>query len=210
MGGRQCVRSYPRWVLVTTTTLQLTSRPKQGPAELPPDTRIERVGAPTPEYARWLYAAVGGPWRWTDRLGWTRDQWAEDLEGVGTELHVLYAEGAPAGYAQFAAVLEDGGTAVEVVYFGLLPHAIGRGLGRALLAYAIEAGWALPQRHSLPAACRVWLHTCDLDGPHALANYRARGFQVVARTTAEEVRPDEPLGAWASMGGPATPSSAPA
>lgn len=25
---------------------------------------------------------------------------------------------------------------------------------------------------------RVWVHTCTLDGPHALANYRARGLTV--------------------------------
>ena len=189
-------------MLVTTTTLQLTYRPTQRLAELPPETRIERVGTPTPEFARWLYATVGGPWRWTDRLGWTRQQWAQDLDRPGTELHVLYAGGAPAGYAQFGTAVEHTTTAVEIVHFGLMPQAIGRGLGRSLLAYAIEAGWALPERQALPAAGRVWLHTCDLDGPHALANYRARGFEVVARTVAEEERPTEPLGAWASAGGP--------
>ncbi|MBO1756572.1 GNAT family N-acetyltransferase [Allobranchiibius sp. CTAmp26] len=190
-------------MLVTTTTLQSTARPSAHTVELPPDARIERVGAAMPEFARWLYAAVGGPWRWTDRLGWTRGQWTEDLARPGTELHVLYVDGAPAGYAQFAAVVEESHTAVEIVYFGLMVHVTGRGLGRALLAYAIEAGWSLPERHALPAAGRVWLHTCDLDGPHALANYRARGFEVVAQTTAEEVRPSEPLGAWVSAGGPA-------
>nr|WP_243757988.1 GNAT family N-acetyltransferase [Allobranchiibius sp. GilTou38] len=188
--------------MVTTTTLQMTIRPPARAVELPPGARIDRVATTTPEFARWLYAVVGGPWRWTDRLEWTREQWAEELSRPGAELHVLYADGAPAGYVQLAPVVEAGATSVEILHFGLLTHAVGHGLGRALLTYAIEAGWTLPERHALPATGRVWLHTCDLDGPHALANYRARGFEVVARTTAEEERPSEPLGAWVSAGGP--------
>jgi len=27
-------------------------------------------------------------------------------------------------------------------------------------------------------ASRVWLHTCTLDHPSALANYKARGFRI--------------------------------
>lgn len=189
-------------MLVTTTTLQMTALPPARTFELPPGARIERVGSVTPEFARWLYAAVGGPWLWTDRLGWAREQWVRDLSQPGTEVHVLYVDGAPAGYTQLATVVDGAASAVELVYFGLMEHVVGRGLGRALLAYAIEAAWSLPGRCALPATGRVWLHTCDLDGPHALANYRARGFEVVSRTTAEEVRPTEPLGAWVSAGGP--------
>ena len=50
-----------------------------------------------------------------------------------------------------------------------MPHAIGRGLGRWLLAEAIAEAWT-----SEPD--RVWLHTCTLDSPAALPNYKARGF----------------------------------
>ena len=35
----------------------------------------------------------------------------------------------------------------------------------------MERAWAQGAR-------RVWVHTCSLDGPHALANYTARGFRV--------------------------------
>jgi len=30
----------------------------------------------------------------------------------------------------------------------------------------------------LPGTRRVWVHTCTQDHPHALANYRKRGFRV--------------------------------
>jgi GNAT superfamily N-acetyltransferase len=60
-------------------------------------------------------------------------------------------------------------SSVEIAYFGLLPRAIGQGLGKHLLSCAVRDAWALE-----PA--RVWLHTCTLDHPHALPNYRMRGF----------------------------------
>jgi hypothetical protein len=29
----------------------------------------------------------------------------------------------------------------------------------------------------------VWVHTCSLDGPHALRNYQQRGFRIVSEVT---------------------------
>jgi hypothetical protein len=90
---------------------------------------------------------------------------------------------------------------VEVRYFGLVEGATGRGLGPALLGRGVERGWSLADRHGLPPVARVWVHTCSLDGPAALATYQARGFVVVAKETSEEDRPAEPLGAWTSSTG---------
>lgn len=78
----------------------------------------------------------------------------------------------PAGYFE----LEQQGPSVEVVYFGLMEGFIGRGLGGWLLTGALRRAWAVPGTE------RVWLHTCSLDGPHALANYRARGLEVTAES----------------------------
>jgi len=46
----------------------------------------------------------------------------------------------------------------------------------------VRDAWSLRPR-------RVWLHTCTLDHPHALANYMARGF-VPYRTEHYEVDSD--------------------
>jgi GNAT superfamily N-acetyltransferase len=66
--------------------------------------------------------------------------------------------------------------AVEIAYFGLVERFIGRGIGKAMLTRAAEEAWALEPT-------RVWLHTCTLDSPHALPNYKARGFEETKRET---------------------------
>ena len=47
----------------------------------------------------------------------------------------------------------------------------GAGLGKHLLSYGVARAWEMDAK-------RVWLHTCNLDGPHALANYQKRGFRI--------------------------------
>jgi GNAT superfamily N-acetyltransferase len=63
------------------------------------------------------------------------------------------------------------GKDVEIAYFGFLPSFVGAGLGGHLPRCAIERGSAMGAR-------RVWVHTCTLDHPQALANYHARGMPV--------------------------------
>jgi GNAT superfamily N-acetyltransferase len=62
----------------------------------------------------------------------------------------------------------------------LLPKFIGRGFGGALLTSAIEKAWQMS-----PSITRVWVHTCTLDHPRALANYQARGMVIYKREAAE-------------------------
>ena len=120
-----------------------------------------------PSFFRYLYAAVGGPYHWIDRLPWTDDDIRRYLATPGVSLWVLYSGGAPAGYYELKRQEED---SVEIAYFGLLQEFIGRGLGKYLLTEAAREAWRQGAR-------RVWLHTCTLDGPAALPNYKARGFK---------------------------------
>lgn len=177
---------------VTTWTLESTARPGPPPA-LPHGVRLERVGSPTPELARFLYAVVGGPWRWTDRLAWTREQWAAELAVPGTKLHVLHAAGSPQGYVELQPTAPG---EVEIRYLGLVEGAGGRGWGRALLEHGLDLAWSLA-----PATTRVWVHTCSLDGPAALANYRARGMHVISEVTTDEDVPAAAPGAWTAATG---------
>jgi GNAT superfamily N-acetyltransferase len=161
-------------IAVERTYLELTSRGASRGAGAPgPGVRIERVLGCPPSFYRYLYAEVGRDWRWTDRLGWTDDEIRAHLARPGVTIDVLYASGSPAGYFELAR--HDDGSC-EIAYFGLLSEFIGRGLGKLLLERAIDAAWET-------GASRVWLHTCTLDGPAALPNYLARGFQPYKRET---------------------------
>ena len=84
------------------------------------------------------------------------------------EMWVAYEREVVAGYFELAV---DEERSVEIAYFGLLPQFIGRGIGGYLLTAAVRRAWRM-------GASRVWLHTSFRDHPHALANYRSRGFRV--------------------------------
>jgi GNAT superfamily N-acetyltransferase len=185
-------------VLVTTTYLE-----QRGPGDLVParepsvPASITRVDDLAPEFSRFLYTAVGGDWHWLDRLPWTLQQWTDWLSRPGSETWVAWINGAPAGYVELDAVTPDDGTHAEIAYFGLLPRYIGKGLGGQLLAHGIAQAWTLHERFSeLPAVARVWVHTCTLDGPHALANYQARGFRIYRTTETDEKVPETAVGPW--------------
>lgn len=139
------------------------------PSGKPAGYQLERLTAAAPRFYRHLYEAVGGDWHWTDRLPWSPEQWQARLADPAVEVWVAYEGGAPAGWFELCRGPEEG--TVEVAYFGLLPHAIGRGMGGALLSDAVRRAWAL-------GAGRVYVNTCSLDHPGALANYQARGFEV--------------------------------
>ena len=161
---------------VTTWSLELSSPDQVVPAPRPElYLRLMQARVPSPELSRFLYTAVGGNWYWIDRLVWTYQQWLDWQSRPGVETWVVYLEGTPAGYFELDATVAG---EVELAYFGLLPGFIGRGLGGWLLTEALERAWVL-------GPDRVWVHTCSLDGPHALANYQARGF-VPYRTESHE------------------------
>jgi GNAT superfamily N-acetyltransferase len=174
-------------VEVTTWSLELREPSQLLPAAEPGlDLELKQARRLSPELGRFLYTAVGGNWYWIDRLPWTYEQWLEWQGAAGRETWVAYLEGTPAGYFELDASIAG---EVELAYFGLLPGFIGMGLGGWLLTRALERAW----EHG-PA--RVWVHTCTLDGPNALANYQARGMKVFdVRTEAQELEP-EPPGPW--------------
>jgi ribosomal protein S18 acetylase RimI-like enzyme len=170
---------------VTTWSLELTSPDELRPAAVPPaaaGVRIVRSEVPSPDFGRFLYTAVGADCAWHDRLPWPPEQWRAHLTLPGTELWVAYEHGTPAGYVELGA--QDEGV-VEIVYFGLLPDFRGRGIGGHLLSFGAERAWDLGgRREGHGPTKRVWVHTCSLDGPYALDNYRRRGFRVFDTVTA--------------------------
>lgn len=178
-----------RTITVTIYHLEMTHPTQLRPARhTGAGTTLVQAKIPSPELNRFLYTAVGGPWYWIDRLSWSYDQWLSWLDRPEQETWVLYKSGTPAGYFELEA--QPGGS-VEIAYFGLLPQFIGRGLGGYLLTRAIQRAWACSDTQ------RVWVHTCSLDHPNALAAYQARGLRVFKEEAHQQSLPDTPPGPWA-------------
>ncbi len=152
-----------------TTYLEMNSRAEFLPAFVEPSASLHilRIGGVDLPYYKFLYQAVGEKWRWRDRLVMPESDLRAVLSHPGCSVDVLYVEGIPAGYVE---LLREGDQ-TEIAYFGLRPAYMGRGFGKHLLTYGIERAWA-------EGAQRLWLHTCNLDGPYALDNYRKRGFKI--------------------------------
>jgi GNAT superfamily N-acetyltransferase len=172
---------------VTTWYLEMTQPDRLRPKPLArDDVTIRRCERPLPELNRFLYTAVGGDWFWIDRLAWTRRQWLDWIDRPQLETWLASIAGTPAGYYELESQPEGN---VEIAYFGLIPAFAGMGVGGALLTHATETAWA-------GGASRVWVHTCSLDHPAALANYKARGFRIYREETRPVELPDEPPGPW--------------
>lgn len=162
------VHSAPVASAVVTTYLELTDASGVRPPSRPPRRPFEIVRERGGAVSRWFYETVGGDWSWTDRAGWSDDEW--EAWATAVETWVARVDGEHAGYVE----LNPQGDDVEIAYFGLLPAFHGLGIGGHLLTYGLERGFEL--------GSRVWVHTCTLDGPHALANYEARGLRAYARS----------------------------
>ena len=162
--GRQGQVGQP----VIRTYLEMRAPLPSGPRSAPHGAYVERLEHCPPEFYRLLYAEVGRQWSWFDRLAWSDAELAAHLDRPEVKVRVLQLNGAPAGYYELVTHADH---SVEIGYFGLMPHAIGRGLGRWLLGEAISEAWGTRPE-------RVWLHTCTLDHPAALPNYLKAGFAV--------------------------------
>jgi len=161
---RRAYRDRPVSAPVTTTYLELVAPepilPPAAPAPPGFGTRIVH----DPVVNADLYKRVGADYAWIDRLRWTGAQWRRWAERM--ETHLVELDGTTCGYWELE--LESPGSA-KIGIFGLLGEFHGRGLGGHALTAALTRARALRPR--------VWLTTCTLDGPHALANYRARGMR---------------------------------
>jgi GNAT superfamily N-acetyltransferase len=157
------------------TYLEMTE-PPVGAALPPPRAGLEvrRAIRPTISFYRYLYDTVGKEWTWYERKLLSDPELAAIIGDAAVEVNVLWADGVPAGYAELD---HREPPDVELAYFGVLPEFIGQGFGRFLLDWAIRHAWRARPR-------RLWVHTCDLDHPRALAVYQKAGFRIYERRTA--------------------------
>ena len=153
------------------TYLEMRAAPDRAERSLPEGVEIHLVKAPDVQEYLNLFDAVGQQWLWAARLRLDATEIAATLRHPDVELWVLKADWGDAGILELD--FRTGGEC-ELTYFGLVPRAIGQGLGQALLEHGISRAFARD-------IGRFWLHTCTLDSPGALGFYRKMGFVPYAR-----------------------------
>lgn len=157
---------------VITTYLQMFGRPLAPARPLPADAAVIQAHQPTVSFYRYLYNTIGEQWQWWNRRQLTDAELTAIIHHPAVEVHVLYAHGVPAGYAELdRREFPD----IELAYFGLMGEFVGQGYGLPFLQWAINKAWNYrPQR--------LWVHTCNLDHPNALNVYQKAGFNIYDTT----------------------------
>lgn len=150
------------------THLEMLKPPVAPPRACPADDAcLLHVTRPQVPFYRFLYNTIGEPWLWRDRRRMTDAALEQAIQAPGVGVHVLMAGGQPAGYVE----LDRGRPEeVELVFCGLMPWAIGGGLGPWMLETAVRMAWNDARLR------RLWVHTCCFDHPAALPMYERAGF----------------------------------
>jgi hypothetical protein len=152
-------------IAVVVTFLRQDRRPDPPSPPLPADATLVKVATPSVAFYRYLYNTVGAPYVWWLRRATPDHEIAAMLGNPAVSLHVLYRGGEPAGFFE----LENRFGSVNISYFGLLPHAVGKGIGPAFLRASVDEAWRRGPEV-------VTVNTCTADHPRALPNYLAAGF----------------------------------
>ena len=170
-------------IMVDVTFLRMTARPEQPPRPLPQDCQLVHVPATTVGFYRYLYGTVGREHCWWLRRLASDAEIEALLRDPQISVHVLYRGGEPGGFFELDGRPgggPGGGRDVNIGYFGLMPHLVGRGLGTAFLRAAIDQAWS--RVGAGPGMIRV--NTCTADHPRAIGCYLRAGFRP-ARTVRE-------------------------
>jgi ribosomal protein S18 acetylase RimI-like enzyme len=154
------------------TYLAMTSPDQLRPGRLPPVAVDLRRETPPSRGLRTIYERIARPHHWRC-LSWSEAQWEEYSNDPHLHHWIARVADDAAGLISFRAL--PGGE-VEIYTFGLVPEYVGRGFGGHLLTLAVRLAWDFDTGGAGPTS-RVWLHTSSLDHPHALPNYRSRGFR---------------------------------
>jgi len=165
----------------TATYLEMTSPDQLLATSMPPGgVTLDSVDATARALIRATHDRIAAPHHWSS-LDWSAQQWSDLLSRPGVRSWIARVGGDVIGLVQLERHPRGD---VEITKFGLVPEFVGQGFGGHLLTLTTRLAW------DIDGADRVWLHTSSFDHPHALSNYRNRGF----RPFRVEHRPREILG----------------
>jgi GNAT superfamily N-acetyltransferase len=154
------------------TCLEMLERPeKPRPEPAGATATLVRVEAPDLDWYRRLFRRIGEPYLWFSRIALSDEELARIVYDPRVEIYAIEKDGDESGLLELD-FRADG--ECEIVFFGFVEAAIGSGNGRRLMNRAIALAWSHPIR-------RLWLHTCSLDRPGAMAFYVRSGFRPYKR-----------------------------
>lgn len=163
------------------TYLEMTEAPPRRRVPDLPGLALRRVDRPELDWYRDLFRRVGADWLWFGRLAMPDAELLATIRHPAVEVWTVTEEGREEGLLELD---RRAPSDIELAYLGVTPGLTGRGIGRWLMDRALALAWAHRPR-------RVWVHTCTLDHPAALAFYLRAGFRAYAR--AVEVADDPRL-----------------
>lgn len=131
-----------------------------------PNSTIQKLPNPiTTEDYLFYYRTVGQAYYWTDRLSIKKTNLFSIINSLKTDIFIYIVSDKIAGFAEFVREKEY----TEILYFGLFPDFIGKGLSKYFIKLVIDEAWKTDP---------LWiqLNTCELDHPNALSTYLKSGF----------------------------------
>ena len=161
----------PGKIASVVTSLEMRERPPVAAERPLPGVELRVVPKPEAGWYRELYRRVGEEWLWFSRLRMPVEELEAVIHDPDVEVCAVSVRGADEGLLELDFRTRD---VCELAFFGLTAAARGMGAGRWLMNRAVERAWARP-------VSRLWVHTCTLDHPQALAFYQRSGFVPVRR-----------------------------
>lgn len=158
-------RLPPGRLAVFTMYLRHALRDVRPATPLPAGFRLERLAGGDVERYRRLFRAVGEEWLWFGGLKLEAEALARLLDQPLHEAYALRDADGDCGIVELDFTTDE----PELVYFGLLPRLMGKGLGRPMAEFAIH-------RAHETGAISLMVHTCSFDAPGALGFYQKMGF----------------------------------
>jgi GNAT superfamily N-acetyltransferase len=149
------------------TCLEMKSNPHAEPQALPAGFSLHRFDAEDLASFRTLFSKVGENLMWFSRAIMSDEKLKSILNDDDIESFGLFKDEMAMGILE----LDFRETPnCELSFFGLVPEAVGSGIGRALMNVAIAKAWSKPIN-------RFWVHTCHFDHPNAMQFYQRSGFK---------------------------------
>ena len=127
---------------------------------------IKEAGKKNFDLNKFFYKQIGRKHQWVDRLIWKDKNWMDYVSNKNLKTFILQKNDEYVGYFELIFHKNE----CEIAYFGILEEYIGRGYGGFLLSEALKIAFK--------NANRIWVHTCTLDHPNAIENYKSRGMKV--------------------------------